>query len=282
MIVALFALLALPAPAAGTSATSLLDEGYRDMYNLDFQNAHRCFQQWERLHSDDPFGPVSDAAAYLFFEFDRLKILRSEFFANDKTFLNGKKLTPDPKIRQAFEADLERSRKLADARLQKSAADEGALFSTVIRLALDSDYKALIDKQYWAALKEIKETQKYADELLAHDPDCYDARLAIGVENYLLSLQAAPVRWFLRLTGAQTDREKGVHELRDVAAKGHFLKPYAKVLLAIAALRSNNKPEARNLMAELSRQFPGNDLFRDESKKLQVSQSFRQKTLVQA
>ncbi len=238
------------------------------MYNLNFQDAHRCFHEWERLHPDDPFGPVSDAAAYLFFEFDRLNVLRSEFFTEDNTFLNSKKLTPDPKIKNEFKADLERSRNLADARFQKSTEDEGALFSTVFRLALDSDYEALIEKQYWAALKEMKETQADADKLLAKDPTCYDANLAVGVENYILSLRPAPVRWLLRLTGAQTDRDKGIEELRAVADKGHYLRPYAKVLLAIAAVRANNKPEARNLMAELAREFPRNDLFRDELKKL--------------
>jgi len=41
----------------------LLDRGYRDMYNLDFDNAHRCFHDWERKYPGDPMGPASDAAA---------------------------------------------------------------------------------------------------------------------------------------------------------------------------------------------------------------------------
>ncbi len=264
-IVALAGLALLP---SGVEGNGLLEEGYRDMYNLAFDDAHRCFHEWERLHPDDPFGPVSDAAAYLFFEFDRLKVLRSEFFTEDKIFADSKKLTPDPQIRDAFEADLERSKKLADARFGQSPDDEGALFATVVRLALHSDYESLIDKQYWTALKEIKQTQVYADKLLARDPDCYDAQLAIGVENYVLSLKPAPVRWFLRIAGAQTDEEKGVAKLRLVADKGHYLKPYAKVLLAIAALRSNNKAEAKALVTELAKQFPRNDLFAAELKKL--------------
>lgn len=238
------------------------------MYNLDFADAHRCFQTWERLHPEDPFGPVSDAAAYLFFEFDRLKILRSEFFAGDKGFTGSKKLMPDPRIKNAFEADLARSKALADAQLRQSPENEGALFSTVVRLALDSDYASLVDKQYWTALKEIKLTQTYADRLLSRYPDCYDAELAVGVENYVLSLKPAPERWLLRLSGAQIDQQKGIALLRVVADKGHFLKPYAKVLLAIAALRSNNRAEERKLMAELAEQFPKNDLFRAELKKL--------------
>ena len=97
---------------------------------------------------------------------------------------------------------------------------------------------------------------------------CYDADLAIGFENYLLSFKAAPVRWFLNLAGAETDREKGIAELRLVAEKGHYLKPYAKILLAIAAIRRGDKQEARMLLESLAREFPANDLFQTELKRL--------------
>ncbi len=268
MFLAIFALAGMAALPDSVPNNDLLDDGYRDMYNLAFEDAHRCFDEWEHLHPNDSFGPVSDAAAYLFFEFDRLKILRSEFFVQNSEFLDRQKLSPDPNVKRAFRADLERSRKLAEAKLRVSPDDERALFATVVRLALEADYEALIDKQYWAAVKKTKETQAFADKLLAKNPNYYDADLAIGVENYILSLKPAPVRWFLRITGAQTDQQAGIAKLRLVADKGHYLKPYAKVLLAIAALRSNNKQEARNLIAELAKQFPNNDLFRDELQKL--------------
>src|SRR5713226_6648965 len=47
---------------------SLLDKGYRQMYNLQFQAAHESFQEWEKSHPTEPLGPVSDAAAFLFSE----------------------------------------------------------------------------------------------------------------------------------------------------------------------------------------------------------------------
>jgi len=82
----------------------------------------------------------------------------------------------------------------------------------------------------------------------------------MGVENYLLSQKMGPVRMFLRLTGAQTDKEMGPRKLRIVAEQGHYFKPHAKILLAIAALRDKNKTLAGRLMAELTREFPRNDL----------------------
>lgn len=245
-----------------------LDQGYRDMYNLDFRGAHEQFQGWEQSHPDDPFGPVSDAAAYLFFEFDRLKVLRSEFFVEDHTFFNSKRLRPDTKVKADFEAALEKSRRLAETILKRDANAEGALLAEVMGTALHADYLALIDKNYWQALNEVKDARTKADALVAKYPDCKDAYLAVGVENYLLSQKAAAVRIFLRMTGAQTDKQTGIAKLRIVAEEGHYLKPYAKILLAIAALRDNKRAEAEQLMTQLSEQFPRNDLFKDEVKKL--------------
>src|SRR5512135_3058960 len=77
---------------------TLLDAGYRDMYNLQFGNAHLAFQQWQNEHPEDPFGPVSEAAAYLFSEFDRLHVLESELFINDQSFENRARPKPDPQV----------------------------------------------------------------------------------------------------------------------------------------------------------------------------------------
>src|SRR5260221_10823369 len=75
---------------------TVLDQGYRHMYNLNFADAHRAFADWEKTHPNDPMGAVSDAAAYLFAEFDRLDVLQSEFFTDDDKFLRReRKLTPD-------------------------------------------------------------------------------------------------------------------------------------------------------------------------------------------
>ena len=240
----------------------LLDQGYHEMYNLQFDAAHKTFHRFEAAHPDDPLGPVSDAAAYLFYEFDRLQILRSDFFTSDSKFLNGKALKPDPAVKQRFEADLDKTKQLA------KPDNERGMFATVLRLALQADYDALIDKRYGQSLTEIKSARNEATKLLAKYPHCYDANLAPGVENYLLSQKSAPIRWLLSLTGAQTDKQKGIQDLKLVAEKGNYLKPYAKVLLAIAALRDHDKPRAKQLLTELARQFPQNDLFQKELKHL--------------
>jgi hypothetical protein len=246
--------------------TNQLDQGYNAMYNLDFNGAHKAFGEYEREQPTDPFGPASDAAAYLFSEFERLKILRSEFFAENNSFLGSPNLKADPNIKALFEKALNRSRGLSAGQ-----NTERAMFANIIRTALRANYLAMIEKRNWEALNGIKDARVHADALLAKDPSLKDGYLAVGVENYLLSQKNAPVRLFLRMTGAQTDKDTGIQKLKIVAADGHYFKPYAKILLAIAAVRDKNRPLAAQLTAELAHEFPGNGLFKEEAKKLSCS-----------
>src|SRR5262245_14880929 len=61
-----------------------LDIGFRQMYNLDFAAAHHTFETWQKLHPEDPMGPASNAAAYLFSEFERLHILELNLFTDNQ------------------------------------------------------------------------------------------------------------------------------------------------------------------------------------------------------
>jgi len=264
----LAALLAAVA-SADIPQTTLLDRGYRQMYNLDFTEAHRTFHDWESAHPGDPMGPVSDAAAYLFAEFDRLHILQSELFVRNDSFLNRAKPAPDPMVRRKFELELARGKKLGDGILGRTPKDENALFASILRIGLRADYLALVEKRYLASLGEIKSGRLLAEQLLAKDASCYDAYLAIGVENYMLSLKPAPLRWLLRIGGAQTDRNEGIQKLQLVAEKGRYLRPYAELLLAVAALRDHNPGRARDLLKSLAAEFPRNPLYGHELARLQ-------------
>jgi hypothetical protein len=270
--VALILGIAWPALASDPVSISVnwaLDAGFNQMYDLRFDDAHRTFAEYERAHPDDPMGPVSDAAAYLFAEFDRLHVLESELFVDDDRFEGRDKLVADPKVKEAFDRTLSRGAQLADTVLAKKPKDPNALLAKVLALGLTADYVALIEKKDLKALTYVKDGRTRAEELLAIDPNCYDAYIAIGVENYLLSLKPAPVRWFLRVTGAQTDKDTGLQKLRLTAEKGHYLKPYARMLLAVAALRDKDKERAREILRELSAHYPNNRLYANELAKLE-------------
>ena len=127
---------------------------------------------------------------------------------------------PNPAVRAAFTQEIAKSNQRADAVLAHSPDDRDALLAKVLNLGLEADYLAMVEKRNMAAVSTSKKASELAEKLLRAAPDCYDAYLAIGVENYLLGLQAragalvpAPVRRAHRQgrrhPQARADRGKG-------------------------------------------------------------------------
>ncbi|HKE20788.1 MAG TPA: hypothetical protein VKB88_00270 [Bryobacteraceae bacterium] len=253
------------AGAAVSASETALEQGYRHMYNLEFDEAHHSFAEWQSLHPDDAMAPASDAAAYLFSEFDRLHILQSEFFTHDQHFITDHKLTPDPALKRKFEAALARAKDLAG----RAPSNPDSMFASLLATGLHSDYLALIEKRYAASFQEMKQARTDAEKLLAAHPDRCDAWVAVGVENYMLSVKPAPVRWLLRLAGGETDRALGIQKLKLAAERGHLLAPFARLLLAVADLRDKDMQHARDILESLAREYPRNPLYTQELARMQ-------------
>jgi len=262
-------LLSIPA-LAGDLAVHMppLERGFQDMYNLDFNGAHTLFSEWQQTHPEDPMGPTADAAGFLFSEFHRLGVLESQFFELDKRFENRPKLNPDPELRRQFDAAIQKASVLAHAKLAKNPKDEDALFSLTLINGLQADYAALIEKRNVASLRFTKEATAWGEQTLAVNPNNYDAHIASGIAKYLVGSLSAPLRWLVRLGGVAGDKQGGVKELTLVADRGHYLAPFAHILLAIAYVREHDKQHAREILASLREQFPANPLFAQEIAKL--------------
>jgi hypothetical protein len=259
-----FVLALAPSSSSANLQERELYAGWLKMYDLQFDEAHRAFAAWKQSHPDDSLGPASDAAAYLFSELARLGALESELFVDDSHFKERAKLRPDPARKALFAQEIAQADRLADAALQRSGADSNALFVKSLTLGLRADDAGLIEKQSFAALSYTKEARVFSERLVQVKPEAADAYLGPGMENYLLSLKPAPLRVLLRVTGSNVDRERGLQELRETAAHGRYLEPFAKLVLAVAALRDNNPVHARELLAELHRRFPDNELYTRE------------------
>ncbi len=260
LAVAVLMLLAFVAPAQQL-AHSGLDEGYFDMYNLDFPGAHQVFERWTAVHADDPLGPASDAAAYLFSEFDRLGVLDVELFADEDRFTSRGRMSADPAVRRLFDQRVAQAQAIADQNLAKNPTDARALYTETLIAGLHADFAAMIDKKDYAALKFTEQGSALAKRTLAADPNLWDATIAVGVENYMLSLKPAAIRFFLVLRGDRTSKEEGIRQLRVTAEKGHYLAPFARLMLAVAELRDQHPEQARSLLQGLAQQFPRNTLY---------------------
>jgi hypothetical protein len=153
--------------------------------------------------------------------------------------------------------------------LDKDAKDRDALFALTLASGLQADYAALIEKRNLASLHYAKEASVWAQQLLAICNDCSDALVATGFSKYIVGTMNAPVRWLLRIGGLPGDKQGGIADLQMTAQHGHYLAPFARILLAIAYVRDKNKTRALELLIALRTQFPGNTLFPREIARLQ-------------
>lgn len=253
------------------ASVSALDRGFSGLYNLDFAGAEKDFVSWQKLHPDDPVGPVSEAAGFLFSEFNRLGVLESQFYENDSAFSGRPKLSPDPGVRQVFQNAIGRAESLSHTRLAKDPKDRDALFAMTLSSGLQADYAALIEKRNLASLHFTKQASVWAQQLLAICHDCYDALLATGMSKYVIGSMAAPVRWVLRMGGLPADKQGGIADLQTTANHGHYLAPFARILLSIAYVREKDKTRALQLLTGLQKEFPQNSLFPREIAHLQAA-----------
>jgi hypothetical protein len=261
-------LLVCPAILAGPLTHAGLDAGYYDMYDLNFAGAHQVFDSWMHDHPEDPLGPASDAAAYLFSEFDRLGVLDVELFTDDDTFTSRSKLKPDDETRRNFEQRAGQAEALANAELKQHPNDARALYALTLMAGMHANYAAMIDKKDYAALKYTEQGSKLAQQTLAADPNLYDAHIAVGVENYMLALKPAILRIFFRFRGDPMDKEEGIRQMRLCAEKGHYLAPFARLMLAVTDIRAGDKAKARELLGGLAEEFPQNALYRRQMERI--------------
>ena len=250
-------------PAKGVAFVDVpeLRAGFRLLYEQKFSEARQTFLGWEEEHPDDPFGDAAVAASYLFEEFYRQGVLTSDFFLNDRKLLRGIDGRPDPERMKAFYSALGHTREIARARLRSNPNDPEALFSLTLASGMQADALSILERKQVESLKHLKEADTTAEKLLAQEPDAADAWLALGAAHYIISCLSGPKRFVLRFGGIHGDRKLGMEELSRTASDGRYLKPFAKIMLALAARREKQDDLARNLLRELNEEFPSSPLF---------------------
>jgi len=241
-----------------------LASGFHLLYTQNFAEGREKFADWESQHPDEPFVQVAVAASYLFEEFYRQDVLSSDFFLNEKKFLNGIDGKPDPGRMKSFQEAIQHARKLAKQRLEKNAKDPEALFALALAAGMESDAAMILKKQHLEALKRLKEANEHARQLLAQQPDADDAYVALGAANYIIGSLSGGARFMLRFGGIHGDKKLGMEQLGKTIENGRYLQPFAKILLALAARREKQNLLAQKLFHELSEEFPESALYAAE------------------
>src|SRR5215472_16768668 len=263
----------LPASGASFSSQDLgpafdpnpeLQQGYRLLYEQKFPEARQLFENWAQQHPNEPFGQVSLAASYLFEEFFLQHILTSDYFLDDKRFLGGITGKPDPERVKSFQESCGKARKIAGQRLKNNPRDPEGLYAVTLCAGMQSDADSMLLKKHYDALKHLKEANANAELLLREHPDAFDAYVAPGVAYYVIGSLPSSARFMLWFGGIHGDKELGMSQVQKTADNGHYLKPFAKILLALSARREKQDALARKNLKELTEEFPGNAVYDTE------------------
>lgn len=245
-----------------------IDRALARMYNFDFPGAEGILDDYIGRNPSDPLGYAVRAASFLFSELDRLRILESEFFVNDRRIEEKNKLSPDPTIRDRLYKAAAEAQRRARAILASQPDDRNALFALCVATGVLTDYAGFVEKRKLASFSYARQSHTYALELLRRYPSFYDAYLTTGLSEYLVGSLPFFVRWFVRFDQVEGSKAQAVRNLELAARSGRYLGPFARILLAIIHLREKRPWEAEKLLAGLARDYPENHLIRSELAKV--------------
>jgi hypothetical protein len=248
------------APAQGPvmeadPSAEYLEKGFQRLYELNFDAARVEFFSYQKSRPDDPLGKAAEAASYLFEQFNARGVLTSEFFLSDAKFLGGVEGAAAQNQNAAFMTANNKAREMAKTRLKSNPRDIHGLLAITIADGMESDYDALIIK---------KQAEVEANILLTIDPSQQDANVALGMSNYVIGCLPGYKRAFVWFGGVHGDRTKGMLLMAQAADRGHYLQPFAKVMLALAYEREHQMDKAHDLLAQLAVEYPSNPVFARE------------------
>lgn len=257
--------------AMSMPASPALDEAFYRLYNFDFAGSQNAARAYIETAPQDPVGHAARAASYLFSELHRLNLLGKEFMTSDDRIKSKERIVAKEVAQAEFQKSAAEARRLAEAALRRNPSDVNALLAMTLVAGMERDYAALVEKRLRASLDYAKESQQFARRLIAADPTQYDAYFTFGFSEYLIGSLPFFARWFMKLDGVTGDKQKGLHELETAAERGRYLKPFARMMLAMFYLREKRPEDSRRHLQELARDFPGNPAVRSELAKISPS-----------
>jgi tetratricopeptide (TPR) repeat protein len=239
----------------------LVQEAYAHFYNLDYPGAVQRFERIHREHPGDPQATALLLNAELFQELYRLDLLDTTFYANDG-FLTGRHATQeDPKTRDQILGLADEAIHEADVRLAKNSRDVDALYARGWSRSLKCTYLAMVERSFGGAFRQASKAREDETHVLQLDPDYIDAKLVVGVYEYVVGALPWPFKLLIGVAGITGSKSKGLEMLRDDGARGVTTNVEARTVTALFLRREGRYNEAIQVVQSLMKQYPRDYLF---------------------
>ena len=255
-------------------ATSLSDEDFERfstlrrsgivaLYNLDYEKARQDFQEIARLFPNHPAGPQLLAARLWTKTLYESRRLQTGLY-NTQSFYGSGDDKVDPKVVDEFRRLTREAKRLCDVRLKQNPKDIEALNFLAATAGLKASFEEAVERRHFAALRDGSEAVDRHREVLKLDPTYVDAKITIGLYEYVVGSLPLPVKLIAGVTGFRGSKKKGLAMLEEVAKDGKWSQDDAKTLLILLYTREERFNDALNFARELSLKYPRNYLLKLE------------------
>ncbi len=239
----------------------LVREAYDHFYNLDYPGAVERFQHFHALHPGDPQGTALLLNAEIFQELYRQDLLDTTFYANDG-FLTGRHATQeDPKIRDRILSLADEAIHEADWRIGRNQNDIDALFARGWARSLKCTYLAMVERGFSPGFRLALKAKDDEVRVLQLDPEYVDAKLVVGVYEYVVGALPFPFKLIIGFAGITGSKSRGLELLRDDGNRGIITSVEARTVIALFLRREGRYAEAIQVVRGLKSQYPRDYLF---------------------
>ena len=239
----------------------LVREAFDRFYQLDYPGAVERFERIHAAHPGDPQGTVLLLDAVLFQELYRLDLLDTTFYANDG-FLTGRHATTeDTKTRDRILSLADEAIHEADGRLGKNPNDVDALYARGWSRALKCTYIAMVQRGYMSGMRLAMQAKNDHVRVLELDPDYVDAKLVVGVYEYVVGALPGPFKLLIGFAGITGSRSRGLEMLNDAGKRGVVTSVEARTTIALFLRREARYREAVEVVRGLKSEYPRDYLF---------------------
>ena len=239
----------------------LVRDAFDHFYNLDYPGAIERFERFHAAHPGDPQGTVLLLDAVLFQELYQQDLLDTTFYANDG-FLTGRHATQeDPKARDRILALADEAIHEADWRLGRNPNDVDALYARGWARALKCTYIAMVERGYGSGFRLATQAKDDHVRLLQLDPDYIDAKLVVGVYDYVVGALPLPFKFLIGFIGITGSKSRGLEMLTDDGNRGIVTNVEARTTIALFLRREARYKEAIEVVRGLKSQYPRDYLF---------------------
>jgi len=248
-------------------------------FNIEYDEALAIFRRAVAAEPSDPHRHNYIAQTILYKAMLKAGALESELVSGSNAFLRRERMNPTAEEQAAFDDSVNTAFAKANARLQSNPKDAHALYSLAITYGLRGNYNFLVRKAWIDALKDSSASRKNAQLAIDADPTYIDAKIILGLHDYIVGSLSWTYKMLGFLAGIHGDRDGGIRTLEEVSQHAVNNRGDAKVLLGVIYRREKQPAKAVPLLEGLIAAYPRNYLFRLELAHMFADQGEREKSL---